>query len=1636
MLVWRVTSVHGRMGIGGVLGGNEHPSGRVCIYRDERIRIFSVFLLFACAICAMSCRVAYGATNPVRVIFTADIKGNYESAGSNAAGTYGGLPYIHTKVQELVDDAKVKNIPVLILDSGSMRGIGLSDVLGGGKLGGDFFENVGYHVVCVGQNDLLLGMPSYLSVVKGRPFEVVGSNMDIRIHDSVSEKDTGVVRNANITVTEANAVIKKWVVINCVVPGSSSSSVPSVKVGVISIIDDSLCQFTSCQQGGIKIFDVNGQKPEVVEEHIKSMQTVHPDVQFVIVVNSWQEKDYFDLRNSQFMKGDVFIYGYDPFSIEDIPSSRSSSAPTFGTAARPHPLYGEKPETGTGIIIGAVPGEGSAVGVLDLEVDDAKEFGKRVSINIGGNSKVFGVVQCPSANAGPTGCVQPNPMSEASQASQKALNSAKASKVVGNLFQSLLGSVRQCRFEVCGVGALAAESIRQEGARLNSPCDIAVVNAGAIRSSMTAGPVTFQDILTVFPFNDNLKRVTLDYAAVLEMFENSISTLPTVYDEEGVADSIELGGTGKYLQVAGAHVYFDRSKPPGSRVHTIYIEPPGIANSSLSGFGARGWRKAERGKKFTVCVSSFITAGGDGYKIGEKAENISGFSASLQDTIIASFNESVSSSRTLSGMHRTVETINGSLTVTEDNYRVTSVTQSSMCPQGCSNGVCLWNSTCECTTFSYTGVACSSPTVQDLDLCSSIEDIAKSIARRFSVAWDVNPSGLVVFVSTGVTFIFASLLMTCRVWFLDLKMWTLSSRLPLIEGESKAFWKFFTLYEVNKTTPNIFALFTVLMESLQVISFPFWANVDWDWTSHFRLIVSLTSGTIEELWFFWVTVFIVTLWLTYALVLYFEVDVSLESTKLGHYFMKPCTMFLLLVNSAGYIPACTLMLSATNCQVVSQNIYNSTYLTSQNEALSLINSFDSSLAPQSISHLQQLQLIYHESSEYATFRVDSMYVVPLCLECFTPKHWVMMAVSVVCLLLFIPLSLYTSYMWQEFHDKASLQIRWNPKFLLLLLLVKTLMVINRVYFALVAVSYSMILFVLMAFTSSILLVYKPCNLIPLNYWASIGYCISSVLCLVTAIMSIKSENDGELVTFIVSSLAIFGVLFGALICYIKFPIVLNTTEQGRSGKAILKSLMYATKTKSGIHAESSITAYDSRDSPSALKATNPENEWFYALFEGGAEQKVSETFVKEEEEDAMVSDALLNLDAFDSGFSHASSKSSKVSAMTEGPLRQSRAYQRRSSKSLALASSKTLQIVGKKYYLDNNEHPLEENEHDMKQMPIHVLDCRRNKGKSIASRSEVETSLAKQSQIERDEAEKGNEVAWREINIALDECLEVLEDKIVRLRKKEPENGEAVKEFYSLLYMLIFGMRSAHPSLLLSHYLAVRLIVTESPENEKIRKRVEVKVLEEMRASTNRGCAESKRKQKTAGGDMEHLAVQEALEKSILRRARSRFKFAVLEFCENCVSPQLDRDAVFCNHKLSNEGPTMANTSICDEKGESNLMKSNFRISISQSCGNSHFSALGNVIGKDDPSGPLGPNARVAREGKPVSKTQEKKEGDRIVSGHSVKEEEEEEAIGLSKEQSASLIPNASASELSEGTVDIEISINEYEENVLPNTIL
>lgn len=143
------------------------------------------------------------------------------------------------------------------------------------------------------------------------------------------------------------------------------------------------------------------------------------------------------------------------------------------------------------------------------------------------------------------------------------------------------------RSEETNLGNFATDTYRQA-----MKADIALINGGSIRSNTTyaAGALTQRDILTIFPFKNQMIKLQVSGRQIKQALENGVSRLD--------------GEEGRFPQVSGIRFSYDGRKPVGLRVIKATVNGQPLNEKKL----------------YTLVTSMHLLQGGDDYSMFKSAK--------------------------------------------------------------------------------------------------------------------------------------------------------------------------------------------------------------------------------------------------------------------------------------------------------------------------------------------------------------------------------------------------------------------------------------------------------------------------------------------------------------------------------------------------------------------------------------------------------------------------------------------------------------------------------------------------------------------------------------------------------------------------------------------------------------------------------------------------------------------------------------------------------------------------------------------------------------------------------------------------------------------------------------------------------
>jgi 5'-nucleotidase/UDP-sugar diphosphatase len=144
--------------------------------------------------------------------------------------------------------------------------------------------------------------------------------------------------------------------------------------------------------------------------------------------------------------------------------------------------------------------------------------------------------------------------------------------------------VTTCRIGECALGSFVAEAVLASvrGA------DIALFNAGGLRTGLPEGEITIGDVLSVLPFGNTVANVRITGAEL----------------RTALANGVARAGMGGFAQIAGMRLTWNPLAPATDRLRRVEIRQQDGSFAPL-----------DPTRLYTLATNNFLRTGGDGYTV-------------------------------------------------------------------------------------------------------------------------------------------------------------------------------------------------------------------------------------------------------------------------------------------------------------------------------------------------------------------------------------------------------------------------------------------------------------------------------------------------------------------------------------------------------------------------------------------------------------------------------------------------------------------------------------------------------------------------------------------------------------------------------------------------------------------------------------------------------------------------------------------------------------------------------------------------------------------------------------------------------------------------------------------------------------
>ncbi len=167
------------------------------------------------------------------------------------------------------------------------------------------------------------------------------------------------------------------------------------------------------------------------------------------------------------------------------------------------------------------------------------------------------------------------------------------------------------------VAPLVAASFLWQARELSHSVDFAIHNAGGVRSSLNAGPLTHADVAgRILPFSMTLGIYAVKGHSIRAALEGAINN--------AIDNGVQGTGTGSFPYVAGLRFLYRCEQPMGQRITKLDIET------------STGWSPLDDKKTYRGISSSYTVLGKEGYgALLEREDEVTPVMVSMSDAFAA-----------------------------------------------------------------------------------------------------------------------------------------------------------------------------------------------------------------------------------------------------------------------------------------------------------------------------------------------------------------------------------------------------------------------------------------------------------------------------------------------------------------------------------------------------------------------------------------------------------------------------------------------------------------------------------------------------------------------------------------------------------------------------------------------------------------------------------------------------------------------------------------------------------------------------------------------------------------------------------------------------------------------------------------
>lgn len=152
------------------------------------------------------------------------------------------------------------------------------------------------------------------------------------------------------------------------------------------------------------------------------------------------------------------------------------------------------------------------------------------------------------------------------------------------------GNVAECRAATKSRGSDISNIVAKAFLEMSKTSDVCIQNAGGVRITVPAGSITIGTAYTLLPFANTLTEISMTGKEIIDVLEDAV-------------DAANTGSTGSYPYAAGLRWNVDMSKPKGSRLSNVEVNP------RVSG----SWTALDPTRTYKVVTNNFLARGQDRY---------------------------------------------------------------------------------------------------------------------------------------------------------------------------------------------------------------------------------------------------------------------------------------------------------------------------------------------------------------------------------------------------------------------------------------------------------------------------------------------------------------------------------------------------------------------------------------------------------------------------------------------------------------------------------------------------------------------------------------------------------------------------------------------------------------------------------------------------------------------------------------------------------------------------------------------------------------------------------------------------------------------------------------------------------------